>query len=693
MALLYWFIRERQANPYMGTWELQNFPALSSVLNWVVLYAVSGVVLGSFGLWILNLEYWDKNHLVEGRISSSRFLPKGRESSVTTVQTRQVNVQYLRPFYELIELRTLLIILALLAQSIALWIVTASTFTISTLPPDSFYYASHLPFTYWWGFAVTLGLLFSGRLVSHRLKTVLEISSLLLVALYVLGLPSFVYDTPRILDSYQHMGNTLGLINNGGWLGSPIWYVRQFPGAYTFFAQLILIPGIDSFSLMRYYVVGLSSIMVLFVYAIARIYSPNYAGVSTGLFLGALWFQLHLSPQSLELVLYLGLSLVLTKMLERPSRSKPWTIIALVTAPTFVVSHPETSILVIPGVALFLVFTLIRERRMIRELLPNVGLVLAALIGSFVLWWSSFAIEARNLIESVAQNAINTLSSVLSHNARTAIPSSPAYSYKITITSEQAISVTIWAVGLVLILLSRLRLLRREALVGSLFTVAVMTVPLTVFVRTDMLARSYLFSLLPVVIFIAWLLERRSIFVIRARSLHFPFRAILLIAMIVFLALLPLTRNGNDPEEHVPQASLFAASVAGELRQHSVLLLNFGEYGYWYYSTLDGGRESPKDQQSDMSTLKGGFVEGSSVLTRFNLTFRQSDASANYILLSDYYENLYIIRYGTASSYYLSQRACFESQAAMKFDLIFSTGTDRLYENTNLRPYENTTKC
>ncbi len=80
MALLYWFIRERQANPYMGTWELQNFPALSSVLNWVVLYAVSGVVLGSFGLWILNLEHWDKNHLVEGRISSSRFLPKGRES-------------------------------------------------------------------------------------------------------------------------------------------------------------------------------------------------------------------------------------------------------------------------------------------------------------------------------------------------------------------------------------------------------------------------------------------------------------------------------------------------------------------------------------------------------------------------------------------------------------------------------------
>ncbi len=190
-----------------------------------------------------------------------------------------------------------------------------------------------------------------------------------------------------------------------------------------------------------------------------------------------------------------------------------------------------------------------------------------------------------------------------------------------------------------MILVSRLKLLRREALLGGLFTVAVLTVPITVFVRTDMLARSYLFSLLPEVILFAWLLERRSVFVLRSHSLHFAFRVILIVGMIGLLVLLPLTRNGNDPEESVPQSSLLASSVAGGLQNHSVLLINFGEYGYWYYSTLKGGRESPKDEQLNMSSLKGGFVEANSILTKFNLTLTPADASSNYILLSSYYEN------------------------------------------------------
>ncbi len=635
-------------------------------------------------IWILDLERGGTPVALEGTSTSKKTLIEARAASVAPNILGELNVQFLCPFYELVQLRTLVTILALLAQSLALWIVTASTFTITTIPPDSFYYISHLPIWYWWGFSVTLGLFFAGRLVTHRLRTILEITALLLLALYVLGLPSFVYDTPRILDSYQHTGNTLGLINNGGWLSSPIWYARQFPGAFTLFAQLILIPGIDSFSLMRYYVIGISSIMTLFVYTIARTYSPNYAAPSTGVFLGALWFQLHLSPQSLELVLYLGLILVLVKIIENPPRSKPWTLIALVTAPVFIVSHPETVILVIPGLALFLAFIFVKSRTMFRELIPNVGLALGALLGSFLVWWSTFASEARSLIISVAESAIGSLSSIAYHSARTTIPSSPSYSYKFTITSELGISGAIWVLGIVLILLSRLKLLRREALLSGLFTVAVLTVPVTVFVRTDMLARSYLFSLLPEVILFAWLLERRSVFVLRSHSLHFAFRAILVIGMIALLAFLPLTRNGNDPEEHVPQSSLFASSVASGLQHHSILLINFGEYGYWYYSTFKGSRESPKDEQLNMSSLEGGFVEANSILTRFNLTLTPADASSNYILLSNYYENLYILRYGPTASYYLGQRAAFENQVSVEFNLVYSTGTDHIYANQNL---------
>ena len=588
-----------------------------------------------------------------------------------------------RPFHETVAFESLALILGLLAQAIALYIVTAALLTITLLPADSFYYVSHLPVTYWWGLGATIALLLASKRTDARVRTFLELSSLLLLGLYALGLPSFVYDTPRILDSYQHAGNALGLLNNQGWAGSPIWYARQFPGGFTFFAQLILIPGLDPFSLMRYFIIGCSSIMIVFLYTIIRSHSTEYAAPATGLFIGALWFQLHLSPQALELILYLGLILLFVKMIENPLESRPWTVLALFTAPLFIVSHPETVILMIPGIILFLVYTFLKSRPVFRELLSSVGLVVTALTVSFTAWWLTYASDAFRLISSVARGALVSLSSIATRSVRTSIPSTPSYSYRVTITSELVISGAIWAVGVTLILLSRLRLLRREALLAGLFTVAVLTVPVTVFVRTDMLARSYLFSLIPMVILFPWLLERRSIFKFGAKSLYRPFRMVMVIGMIVLLVLIPISRNGNDPEEIVPQSSLLVSSIAGGL-QHSVLLINLGEYGYWYFSTLKGGLNSPRDEQQNMSSLTGGFIEANSTLANFHLTLTNQDASSNYILLSQYYENLYALRYGNGASKYIGERNGFESQLWQQFNLVYSSGTDRLYENQNL---------
>jgi len=588
-----------------------------------------------------------------------------------------------QPFYDTISIEKLGIILGLLAQSIALYLVTAALFTITVLPADSFYYVTHMPVTYWWGLGATIVLLLSSRRAEGRFRTILELTCLLLLGLYVLGLPSFVYDTPRILDSYQHAGNALGLLNNQGWLGSPIWYARQFPGGFTFFGMIMLIPGLDPFSLMRFFVIGCSSIMVVFVYTIIRSHSMEYAAPSTGLFLGALWFQLHLSPQALELILYLGLILLFVKMIENPLASRPWTILALFTAPLFIVSHPETVILMIPGVILFLLYILLKSRPVFRELLSSVGLVITALSVSFAAWWLTYASDAFQLISSVAKGALVSLSSIATRSVRTALPSTPSYSYRVTITSELVISGAIWAVGVTLILLSRLRLLRREALLAGLFTIAVLTVPVTVFVRTDMLARSYLFSLIPLVILFPWLLERRAVFKLGPKSLHRPFKMVMILGMIILLGLIPISRNGNDPEEIVPQSSLFVSSIAGGLH-NSVLLINLGEYGYWYFSTLQGGINSPRDEQPNMTSLTGGFIEANSTLANFHLVLTGQDASSNYVLLSQYYENLYALRYGNGASKYIGERNSFESQLWLKFNLVYSSGTDRLYENQNL---------
>ena len=127
---------------------------------------------------------------------------------------------------------------------------------------------------------------------------------------------------------------------------SPNWYVHQFPGVFAFIAELVSIAGIDSFQLMRFYPLGLSLVVVFLAYVIARMHSPQYASLASATLLGGLWFQLHISPQSLELILYLGAIFLLLKIIDDEPRRKIWTMMGLMSTPIFVASHPETPLAV-----------------------------------------------------------------------------------------------------------------------------------------------------------------------------------------------------------------------------------------------------------------------------------------------------------------------------------------------------------
>jgi len=219
------------------------------------------------------------------------------------------------PWLEEVEFKRLVVLMALGTAAISSWLLTAATVRIPELPPDAFFYVHQLPSIYWLGLISTFALFALRNLVKNRARTFLEISALLLLAMYLFALPSFVYQDPRFLDTYQHEGNALALLGSGGWFNGPVWYVYQFPGAYVFFAQLTAIAGIDPFQLMKYYPVGISLVLAFLIYATARSYGRNYAAISTAFILSGFWFQLHLSPQSLELIPYFGVLFVLLKII------------------------------------------------------------------------------------------------------------------------------------------------------------------------------------------------------------------------------------------------------------------------------------------------------------------------------------------------------------------------------------------
>src|SRR2546428_3753724 len=174
------------------------------------------------------------------------------------------------PFYEEIGVRRFAAVVSLLTVSISLWLFSAAAVRIAVIPPDAFFYLNQLSAAYWAGLFSTLALFLARSLIVGRARTWLELAALFMLSLYLIGLPSFVYQNPRFLDTYQHEGNSLSLLFLGGWLNNPVWYVYQFPGAYTFFAELTAAAGVDPLHLVAYYPVLLPLIVHVFPFDLPR---------------------------------------------------------------------------------------------------------------------------------------------------------------------------------------------------------------------------------------------------------------------------------------------------------------------------------------------------------------------------------------------------------------------------------------
>ncbi len=541
-----------------------------------------------------------------------------------------------RPFYEEIGVRRFAAVAGFMTLSISLWLFSAATVRIAVIPPDAFFYVSQLSVAYWLGLLSTIALLFARNLVVGRIRTGLEIASLFMLSLYLIGLPSFVYQNPRFLDTYQHEGNSLSLLFLGGWFNNPVWYVYQFPGAYTFFAELTAVAGIDPFQLMLYYPVVLSIIVAFFSYVIARMFGNRYSPIVAAVVVSGFWFQLHLSPQSLELIPYLGLIYLLLRMFEDRAHWRLLTAISIGSIPVFVFSHPETSLVTGLGTVGFVILKPIVSSERLQAIKSNLSIVgpfLVALLAVVVFWWFGVATAALKTLLGIADAAA-----------------------------------------------------QREYFLAGLFLAAIATIPVALFGNPDVLQRSYLFALVPFAFLSASLLERRGELRIRGWSFLRPFAAVLMLIVISFSVVMPVARYAGDSFAYLPESDLLASNVAATYNMHSLLVAHPGWYAEKYYAPFYGYEGAILLEQANITGRSGAYIKATTygANAQENLTFTKADGTADYLQVQDFFDNLYIMRFGSNSMYYLNLKSVFETNASHSFNLVYSTGTDRLYENRDL---------
>jgi len=591
------------------------------------------------------------------------------------------------PFYEEIGVRRFAAVVSLLTVSISLWLFSAAAVRIAVIPPDAFFYLNQLSAAYWAGLFSTLALFLARSLIVGRARTWLELAALFMLSLYLIGLPSFVYQNPRFLDTYQHEGNSLSLLFLGGWLNNPVWYVYQFPGAYTFFAELTAVAGIDPFQLMLYYPVVLSIIVAFFAYAIARMFGNRYSPIVAAVVVSGFWFQLHLSPQSLELIPYLGLIYLLLRMFEDRTHWRLLTAISIGSIPVFVFSHPETSLVTSLGMVGFVILKPIVSSERLQTIKSNfsiVGPFLLALVAAAVFWWFGVATAALKTVLGIADAAAAAGFGGLPY-ARPKAPPTPLPSYQDALFLEEGMSAAIWVAGLFTMLFMK-RFRKREYFLAGLFLAAIATIPVALFGNPDVLQRSYLFALIPFAFLSASLLERRAELRIRGWSFLRPYAAVLMLIVISFSVVMPVARYAGDSFAYLPESDLLASNVAAMNNMHSLLVAHPGWYAEKYYAPFYGYEGAILLEQSNITGRSGAYIKATTygANAQENLTFTPADGKADYLQVQDFFDNLYIMRFGSNSIYYVNLKSVFEINASYGFNLVYSTGTDRLYENRNL---------
>lgn len=241
------------------------------------------------------------------------------------------------------------LIALLLVLMFILWLVTIGTTRIIEYPADPFYYVKQLPVSYWAGMAlavIVLLLLLYKPL--PKMKSLAEISFILVLILYLSGTPCFIYANPRFLDVYRVVGWVDSISETGGLAGMSSWYLTDWPMANIMFSSTSQVLGLDALSVAKYYPMFSMFLLTLLLYALARKVSPRYYVIAPIAYMSLAWVQeYHMAPQNYALLLSVLLIFLLLSLRDPAFQGNERTKIALIIIVwvVMVLAHGATPLL------------------------------------------------------------------------------------------------------------------------------------------------------------------------------------------------------------------------------------------------------------------------------------------------------------------------------------------------------------
>lgn len=446
----------------------------------------------------------------------------------------------------------------LVIVSFLLFLVTISTVRITSYPPDAFYYARSLPLSYWAGIAIlfTAMLLYLFRKPRGVIKNsaVTEIGIFTVLMLYLFGVTSFIYPSPRFHDVYvvQEMIDTLirnhftGL--NLGFSESFLeyLYLYSYPGSIIFFSFLDLVTSLSSMTITGYYPIYLMLLLSFFTYIVARRLFPAKALLAPVCMLSLSWTgEYHISPQSFALILYIGFFFFLLLLWNKVREIR---LASILMVAAIVISHAITSIALLFNLFfIFLAGTVLR----FKACKYNFG-IFSIFMMMIIFWLLTSGHRLVFLLSLIFKDMQSRLASADVIVSTITYQASPDYALinKIRI----AIVALELLFSLIIILYIMYKRMDREPLLAGVWFISCGLFHVTnIFSEQGILGRFLVFAIFPFSLLVVLAFQRMS------KGFMPKLLKASLVAFIVLSAMLiPLSLYGIDHFEFIPEGHLAA---------------------------------------------------------------------------------------------------------------------------------------
>ncbi len=260
-----------------------------------------------------------------------------------------------------------------------------------------------LPWNYWIGFGACLVSLVIGIRVDSNRTFLLKAFILFLL---IWGIPVLFEKNAPVWDGYRHLKGALEIVFTGSLPTYDInLYSVNWPGFFIFTGVLKEVPNINPWIFIKFYPILASGLTIAAISLFLKKYLSRTTGRIALLILSFLcvWFQFHVSPQSIGLVL----GILTLFCLEQ--RSRPWRILAIILFTSLLISH-ATIMFIVLATALVAFLLEKSKSRLKSNQSPNQetrysALLFAVLTTSWLLWNALGTSEVlmKRLVSQIAQ--------------------------------------------------------------------------------------------------------------------------------------------------------------------------------------------------------------------------------------------------------------------------------------------------